>query len=201
MESWVVRDEIGAFYMLHPQPDLILFLRLDDTKVMTIFAARTYVNLGSSCSEAVAAIRRWLGGIPDATRETPSFEYPLGSVLHQFPKGPMVRGEWVSMDLVNAYAKIYGGGQKAIAIVGEANRMRLDADPQGNPDNMLVELSMVIANTPFNFWQSVFDNACRKSPRMVGALLFVMDDELLPRQARQDRVKLINEMRKMWLTR
>lgn len=204
--SWVVRDELTGFYLKDPRPERILFLRLDNTPVPTLFAARKYLSAQDRQPETtVGDIADWLSGARrfiDRVAEA-AFAPPAAHVLHIFPKGPAVDSQFITRDLVDAYARLYGTKLSFDDKLGEANRLRCQADPDGDRARMTLgaqELPLLGPAPADEVWNATLHQANLRSLRLLGAFLFVQDDDQLPAKARSDRAQLIREMRALWHT-
>ena len=89
-KSQHVRNELDAFYIRKPEPGPILFLRLDDTPVPTLYAARRYLNFRGQQEEADAIVS-WADDRPP-TQSLPVMDFisPETAALNGFRQGPMV---------------------------------------------------------------------------------------------------------------
>jgi hypothetical protein len=201
--SWVVRDELTGFYLKDSRPERILFLRLDDTPVLTLFAARKYLAVKNRQLEGFADdILNWVAGQSPSHVESEDFATPTGNVLHIFPKGPAVDSQFITQNLVAAYAKVSGTPAAFDGKLGEANLLRCQADPDGDRAKMTLgrqELPLLGGFVSAEeVWNATLHQANIRSLRLLGAFLFVQDDEPFSHKARNDRARLIQEMRSLW---
>lgn len=194
-QSLHVWNELDAFYIKKPQPGNILFVRLDETPVPTLFAARKYIDLGDDSALDVAALVSWASGREDERIQEMDAALPAPATLHMFPRGPVVKGHWVTHALISAYAAI--PRVQATVLLHEANRLRLEADPN-DPRVTVVRFAALpdigIVGT-YAFWQEAFLQACLNGPRMLAALLLAQPDDLFEPAARKDRAKLLQHLR------
>jgi hypothetical protein len=113
--------------------------------------------------------------------------------LMDFPRGPVVERDRVSMALIKAVANLYPTPMKAPAIVGEANRLRRQADDGAG----LIDFAEVppSAAAPSEYWYGAFGAACLQGPRMLAALLLVMDEWQFAEPIQVERRKLLDYLR------
>ncbi|MGZ4974782.1 MAG: esterase/lipase family protein [Limisphaerales bacterium] len=119
--------------------------------------------------------------------------------LHQFPRGPRVPDELITHRFVAAYAKLFRSVPQINSAIQEANDLRHAADP----DVPAVRTCIQPYEVPepghgigaLEFWQAAWSVAQVKGPRMVGALLSLIDQEQLERPVQQDVRRLIGAMK------
>jgi hypothetical protein len=194
-----VLNELDAFYWRHPQPPFILFIRLDDTPIPTIYAARKYLGLTDDVNQTVQAIINWVNGQPDPQIHDAAETSPSPQFLQRFPRGPRVPFKLITDELVYAYAEALGTSTQAKRIINKANQMREEADPG---DSTVTLLSFAFLPTfeavgAYAYWQEVFNAACLNGPRMLGALLLAQPDDQFDLKARRDRAKLLEHLHAM----
>jgi hypothetical protein len=194
-----VWNEIDAFYIRRPKPGFMVFLRLDDTPIPTLYAARAYVDANGETGALTQAIAAWASGQPSNGFEVGDADNPVSDNLHMFPRGPMVKLYLITDALVNAFAESAATQAKATALIHKSIRLRLEADP----DDARVT-TIALAGLPsfnhagaYDFWQEALFEACKHGPRMLAALLFSQPDDLFPPLARTDRAKLIQHLRRL----
>jgi hypothetical protein len=152
-------------------------------------------ELGTACLQ--------MEGIPEHT--TPVLMGPCvrtgqvsgWHVLHDFPLGPAVRPERIPPSLKAEYARIFPGAD-AREVVLEANQYRMEADPEKDPVPMVIDLARLVIpekNHSRTFWDEAFPQAGLKSPRMLAALLLVVDPIQFEESARQKREQLLQYLR------
>jgi hypothetical protein len=190
-----VANEIDAFYMLHPEPGAMLFLRIDDTGVPALYTARVFLTARDTASDA-DAVQRWLSGQTVALKNTSG---PSSSVqvLQQFPRGPMVPTYWLPDSVVAAYSTVAQTEVKGRALIDRAIQARLAAEP-GDPRVKHIhhgELPSISAVGPEEYWYRAFAVSALYGPRMVAALLLVQDDDLFNGKAKRDRAELLLRLR------
>jgi hypothetical protein len=202
-----VLNELDAFYWRRPQPPFILFFRLDETPVETMYAARKYLKLTDdvylrptdNANQAVQAIINWVNGQPDPQIHDAEATSPSPQFLQRFPRGPRVPFNLITDELVYAYAEALGTSTQAKRIINKANQMREEADPG---DSTVTLLSFAFLPTfeavgAYAYWQEVFHAACLNGPRMLGALLLAQPDDQFDLKARRDRAKLLEHLHAM----
>jgi hypothetical protein len=116
--------------------------------------------------------------------------------LHDFPRGPMVPLHSVKRPLKAAYAEMIDPTE-AHAVIGEANALRLEADP-GDRTVTIIKLAKVpppLFSRTTTFWEAAFAEACLHGPRMLAALLLVVSETQFPDEAKEARAKLLKELR------
>lgn len=121
--------------------------------------------------------------------------------LHQFPRGPMVSERLITSRLVKAYADRFATPQQIGIALKEANEYRVEADPDAEASR----ISMMTYELPppghgvaaLQFWQNAWALARVKGPRMVGALLLLLEREEFDSQTQRDVSTLIDSMRRM----
>jgi hypothetical protein len=121
------------------------------------------------------------------------FEEEAAVLLSDFPRGPAVDPDKVGMALIRATARLYPTPIKAQAIVREANRVRLQADPKGG---MIDEVSLPPPTAASSdYWFIAFSEACLQGPKMLAALLLVMDDWQFSEALQRERRDIIDYLR------
>jgi Trypsin-like peptidase domain len=114
-------------------------------------------------------------------------------LLFDFPRGPAVDRKTVGIALIRATAQLYPTPIKAQAILREANRLRAQADPKGG---MIDEASLPPPTVaPLDYWFIAFTEACLQGPRMLGALLLVMDDWQFSQGLQRERRDILDYLR------
>lgn len=116
--------------------------------------------------------------------------------LHAYPVGPLVPLRLINSSIITAYASAITVEQ-APMILAKAVSYRIAADPH-DPKVTYVAPYDVPAPTyiaPRTYWQNVFVEAGRHGPRMLAALLLVVDDLQFNAQAKQDRSALLNMLK------
>jgi hypothetical protein len=194
-----VRNEFEAFYFKHPHPDAILFFRIDQTNVPTLYAARRYLDTTSNLRHDAQSIVDWAKG-----RESPGISVadcapPETAELQTLPPGPMVELHRIPEQLVRAYAKALSDRPLAEAVISRANRRREECEPPG-AGGILIDLGLLPAIEhagAYPYWHKAFQQAFLHGPRMVAALLWSQSDELFPEQARQERASLLRHLRSL----
>ncbi|HVF56658.1 MAG TPA: toll/interleukin-1 receptor domain-containing protein [Pyrinomonadaceae bacterium] len=192
-----VWNELEAFYMRNPRPGALLFMRMDETPVPTLYAARMYFRWTGTASHDAAVVAKWDSGEPDAKIIRDEDETPDAQLLRRFPRGPLVELHHVTHDLVNAYANLLDKDETATMALMKANRLRLDADP-GDPKVTIIGIQYLPTfghAGPYGFWHAAFQEACKHGPRMLAALLFAQPDDQFPIAARKDRTRLLSHLR------
>ena len=194
-----VQDELDAFYWRRPQPPFILFMRLDETPIPTIYAARSYLRLTDEIDMAAQVIVNWVNGQRDQQIHEAEATPPSPQFLHRFPRGPRVPFQLITDELVAAYAEALDSLTQAKRIINKANQIREEADPG---DSKVTFLNYAFLPTfgavgAYAYWQDVFHAACLNGPRMLGALLLAQPDDLFDSRARSDRGKLLQHLHSM----
>lgn len=198
-ESQHVLDELHSFYKAKPHPGLILFMRLDETKVPTLFGDRLYFRPMGDDEHDAAVIDDWAAGQRNSevlcegrAPTPPQASHPL----YDFPLGPMVELHRVSGTLIRAFASLLDNRAAAHTLIQEANRFRLEADP-GDPGVTILGLEYLPAFEvgAYSFWTSTLYEACRHGPRMLAALLLTQPDTQFTPEARRDRAELLDHLR------
>jgi TIR domain-containing protein len=194
-----VQNELDAFYMLRPHPSSILFMRLDETPIPTLYAARRYFHLAGDIERAVQVILMWSSGQGDGKIHDAEETLPPPEVLHRFPRGPRVPFHLVTDDLVSAFAELLDTRTHANRILNKANQIRREADPDDSTVTILNSGFLPTFGTvgPYAYWQDVFHAACLNGPRMLGSLLLAQPDDLFTAKARSDRAKLFQHLHAM----
>ncbi|HKR01282.1 MAG TPA: toll/interleukin-1 receptor domain-containing protein [Pyrinomonadaceae bacterium] len=194
-----VLNELDAFYWRRPQPPFILFIRMDDTPVPAIYAARKYLRLTDDVNQAAQTIINWVNGQPDPQIHDAGATAPSPQFLHRFPRGPRVPFILITDELVYAYAEALGTSAQARRIINKANQMREEADPGDSTVTLLnfAFLPTFEAVGAYAYWQEVFHAACLNGPRMLGALLLSQPDDQFDLKARRDRAKLLEHLNAM----
>jgi len=194
-----VWNEIDAFYIRRPKPGFMLFLRLDDTPVPTLYAARAFVDANSEGGSLTKAIVAWASGKPSNGFEVGDADNPVSDNLQMFPRGPMVKLYLITDALVKAFAESAATQAKAIAVINKSIRLRLEADPDDPKVTTIALADLPSFNHAgaFEFWQAALFEGCKHGPRMLAALFFSQPDDLFPPAARTDRAKLIQHLRRL----
>lgn len=117
---------------------------------------------------------------------------PGGHVLDSIPPGPMVDRDFVELALIEAYAE-YFSAARADLLVDRANAFRRQADKNASVIHK-TDVPRVELVEPIRYWHSVFREACLHGPRMLAALLLVVNDQNFPTQARTARRKLLDQL-------
>jgi len=115
---------------------------------------------------------------------------PPDHVLKSIPMGPMVGGEYVDESLIDAYAASFTV-TRADLLVDKVNAFRKQADANANIIRK-ADLPPVEQVQPIRYWQNVFIEARLQGPRMLAALLLVVNDETFPPEAQAARRKLLD---------
>ena len=125
------------------------------------------------------------------TRGSPS-EQSIHSahVLHSIPSGPMVDGHFVDLALIEAYAESFSAA-RADLLVDQANAFRRQADKNASVIHK-ADVPRVELVEPIRYWQRVFGEARLHGPRMLAALLLVVNDQNFPSEAQAPRRQLLN---------
>lgn len=112
--------------------------------------------------------------------------------LKQYPTGPLVPSELVSAELVQSYAQLIRQFE-ALQVVADANRFRLEADPDDPEVTIIKEFQLlpVYSVPPYAFWLHAFAEARMHGPRMLAALLMVVPDDQFEPKARMNRRELL----------
>jgi hypothetical protein len=111
-------------------------------------------------------------------------------ILNSIPMGPMVDGSYVDDSLIDAYAERFSAA-RADLLVDQANAFRKQADPKATTIRKS-DIPRVEQVEPIRYWQSVFREARLHGPRMLAALLLVVNDETFPAEAQAGRRKLLD---------
>jgi hypothetical protein len=113
--------------------------------------------------------------------------------LMDFPRGPIVEQDRVGQALIRAIGNTYPTPTLAPTMVREANRLRRQADD----DAGLIDFADIPPPTaaPFDYWFGVFLSACLQGPRMLAAILLVMDEWKFPESVQIDRRRLLDHLR------
>jgi hypothetical protein len=194
-----VQNEIDAFYGRRPQAPFTLFMRLDNTRIPTLYASRRYLQLTDDIEGAVQVIANWVKGQQDEHIQDTEAAAPSPQFLNRFPRGPRVPFQLIMDELVLAYAEALDSLTQARRIVNKANQMREEADPGDSKVTTLKYgfLPSFEAVGAYAFWQEVFHAACLNGPRMLGALLLAQPDDLFDTKARSARAKLLQHLHAM----
>jgi len=121
---------------------------------------------------------------------------PTTHYLHQFPRGPRVPSHLVKRALIEAYASTIPASRAAL-VLDEAVATRLEADPY-DPQVTYVKHAHVLPPetvAPITYWLTVFTEACLQGPRMLAALLSVVDDSQFSPDAKESRRRLLDQLR------
>lgn len=186
-----VATELSSFYMAHPEPGPIVFMRLDETEVKSLLRHRQYFRATGDAAHDASVVEDWVSG-----RRNAEVVRDARHPLHDFPRGPMVELHRISGALTRAYAALLDTRAAAHTLVQEANRFRISADPD-DPSVSIIGLEHLPAFEAgaYSFWQSALYEACRHGPRMLAALLLSQPDEQFGAQARRDREELLTHLR------
>lgn len=113
--------------------------------------------------------------------------------LMEFPRGPVVPQDRVGVALIRAVAAVYPTPLKAPAIIMQANRLRQQADG----DAGTIDFASIPPPTTasFDYWFHTFLEACLQGPRMLAALLLVMDEWQFPEPAKIERQQILEDLR------
>lgn len=114
-------------------------------------------------------------------------------ILYSYPIGPRVDPHVIKTQLIEAFAK-NSTGAKALAIIADANSLRREA----NHDATIIELfdlPPVGAAAPFGFWAAAFNLATLHGPRMLAAILLVVDDRQFTEEAKEIRLNILKQLR------
>jgi hypothetical protein len=116
--------------------------------------------------------------------------------LHQFPRGPMVEGHFISEKIIESFAKIINPRQ-AMLYIDKANRTRREADPNDDSVTILESYTLLspLETRPMDFWLDAFHEARLHGPRMLAALLMVLSDEQFSEEAKQAKYQLYNYLK------
>jgi hypothetical protein len=114
-------------------------------------------------------------------------------ILHVIPMGPMIPGQRVEESLIDAYAERFSAA-RADLLIDRANAFRQQADPRATVIRK-ADIPRVELVEPIRYWQSVFTEARLHGPRMLAALLLVVNDEAFPQEAQAARRKLLDELK------
>jgi hypothetical protein len=117
-------------------------------------------------------------------------------VLHQYPLSPLVPSHKVSRRIKQMYADLIPV-REARQWIDTANSFRQDADPEDSTITLIRQshLRSPVDNAPIDFWIDAFGEAGRHGPRMLAALLLVLDDAQFDEHAKQDRRRLLEFLR------
>jgi hypothetical protein len=117
-------------------------------------------------------------------------------VLHQYPRCPMVPSYKVSSRLTQMYADLIPV-REARQLIDRANALRQDADPEDDTVTLIKQsrLRSPENNAPIDFWIDAFGEAGKYGPRMLAALLLVLDDAQFDEIATRDRRELLDFLR------
>jgi hypothetical protein len=127
-------------------------------------------------------------GQPQAiTEQTPAD--PKVALILRLPIGPRFEMLRVRPNIIDEYARA-ARGDTAASVVNEAAYLQISANPEATyilPYN-LPDPHDVAALT---YWRSAFAEACLHGPRMVGALLLALDDNMFPAGVQSERQQLL----------
>jgi hypothetical protein len=176
---------------LHPMEAILDFLPFEEGKTEPLTGASTVP--GNSPMPGPPA------GAPGL--ELQAAEHLEWHKLHQFPRGPLVPDTLITNRLVRAFARRFESVQAINGAVREANDIRQAADPEASPDRICMQPFEL--PTPghgigaWEYWQSAWQLASIKGPRMVGALLLLVEPVEVDAATNTDVMRLIEYMRKM----
>lgn len=109
------------------------------------------------------------------------------SPLRQYPIGPAIGANEILMQLghvIDAYVNLYSG-RTAIRVVAEANKLREECGPKTDRRGLIELGSLPNPDIALSeFWFDAFVQAGKKSPRMLAALVNVIDRDSLEEAAR-----------------
>ena len=116
--------------------------------------------------------------------------------LHDFPPGPRVPRHLVKRTLIEAYASTIPASRAAL-VLDEAIAARLEADPYDPQVTYVKHADVLPPETvaPITYWLTVFTEACLQGPRMLAALLTVVDDSQFSADAQESRRRLLDQLR------
>lgn len=111
-------------------------------------------------------------------------------VLASIPQGPGLDGGLVDEALIDAYAENFSAA-RADLLVDRANAFRKQADPDATVIRK-ADVPRVESVEPIRYWHGVFREARLHGPRMLAALLLVVNDRNFPAEAQATRRKLLD---------
>jgi hypothetical protein len=87
--------------------------------------------------------------------------------------------------------------REARQLIDRANALRQDADPEDDTVTLIKQsrLRSPEDNAPIDFWIDAFGEAGKYGPRMLAALLLVLDDAQFDEIATRDRRELLDFLR------
>lgn len=186
-----VGNELSSFYVAHPEPGPILFMRLDDTEVKYFYRHRQNFRATDDAARDASVVEDWVAGRRSVVAVSDA-RHPL----HDFPRGPMVGLHRVSGALTRAFAARLDTRAAAHTAIQEANRFRLSADPKDTSVSIIgLEYLPAFEAGAYSFWQSALYEACRHGPRMLAALLLSQPHEQFDAEVRRDREELLDQLR------
>jgi hypothetical protein len=131
----------------------------------------------------------------DASPMPPQADKPRHQ-LHDYPRFPMVPSHKVPTCIKQAYANFIPVRQ-ARDWIDRANSFREEADPEDTTVTLIKtsHLRSPEDNAPIDFWIDAFNEAGKHGPRMLAALLLVVDDAQFDNEVKQERSKLLKLLR------
>lgn len=120
------------------------------------------------------------------------------SPLRAYPLGPGVgRGETLRrlVHTVDAYCRLFDG-PRAVAVIARANAARAYCGPDTGEKGLIEPQFLPSPNFElYGYWQQAFVVAGLKSPRMLAALLTVVDPESLDEESRHERSSTLSYLK------
>ncbi len=166
----------------------------------TIYGIFNFQSLDAARDGGIPGVaRKLIELLKDGNRLPAPAGPPAAAPAHPllaFPPGPAIEPYRVGKVLIQAFADTIRPEQAALTL-DEAVAMRVESEP-GNPELRYLhhsEVSPPRSTPPLIYWTEVFQNACLYGPRMVAALLLVVDPLLLPPRAREARSNLLNQLK------
>lgn len=152
---------------------------------------KTYENI---CQKVIGYLAEIPSSKEDAVKikDSLAFKHPL----HEFPVGPMVEGHLVPITLIQAFADFVEDTYSLQAIY-EANAFRKEADPYES-GSILIRKSKLPnpnKNNADEFWLAAFAQARLHGPRMLAALLLTVQDTFFPKEAIDEKYRLLDVLR------
>jgi hypothetical protein len=137
-----------------------------------------------------------VGPLPAQVTAESAAAAPARHVLHQYPRAPLVPSHKVPSSLKQAYATLVRT-REARQVIDDANAFRQEADP-GDASVTLIKqfrLRSPEDNPPLDFWMDAFAEAGKHGPRMLAALVLVVEDGEFPESVKKDRRTLLEYLR------
>jgi hypothetical protein len=117
---------------------------------------------------------------------------PKVAQILKLPIGPRFEMLRIRPSILDEYARA-ARGDAAASVVNEAAYLQISANPEATyilpyhlPDPHDV--------TALTYWRSTFAEACLHGPRMVGALLQALDDNMFPAAVQNERQQLLTTL-------